>query len=154
MIGPTITVVDEGLRAMFTRAEKVINDARPELEKVGDEVFLAIRRRINSQAGYAPLSPRYAAQKARRFGAKPILRATDDLYGSFEKGAKDNVTRVTALEGEFGTSNPVGLFHQLGAGRLPKRLIIDMTDRDHGRFAKVAFDSFRERLKALGFTVR
>lgn len=153
MISPTITTSDQGLQLGFQRAEKVFQDFRPAFEKIGDEVFLVIRKRIDSQAGYPPLSPTYAAAKARRFGNKPILRATDSLYGSFQKGAPNNVTRITPLEAEFGTSDPVGIFHQVGAGRLPKRPIIEITDRDEARFTKIAHDSISERLRAIGFQV-
>jgi Phage virion morphogenesis family. len=155
MIGIQVVPVGEKeLQIALVKAEGVFKDLRPEFELIGDEVFFVIRRRFQSEGpGWPRLSPDYAARKARKFGSKPILRATDELYGSFSKGAAGNVTRIRPLQAEFGTSDPVGMFHQEGTSRMSKRKIIEITGDDEARFIRVAAKSISERLRSIGFQV-
>lgn len=148
----TNLIGDKELMLAFSKAQDIVKDFRPSFEKLEDPVFLAIRKRIDAQ-GYPPLSPEYAKQKAKRHGSKPILRATDRLYGSFAKGAPGNVARIEALKAEFGTSVPYGMFHQTGIGRMPKRPVIDFTAQDEAQFTKAFVEPLNKKLRDLGFKV-
>lgn len=137
------------LQLACSRAETVVRDLRPEFELIGDQLFLTVRKTIDRQ-GYTPLTPEYAVQKLKKFGSKPILRASDAMYNSFSRGNANSVVRVRPLSAEYGSADPLALFHNEGAGRLPKRVVMDITGEDEVRFARVAADSLKERLNAAG----
>lgn len=151
----TITVQGkEGLFVGFQKINDRFQDFRPTLEKLGDETFKIIRKRFDAEGpGWAPLSPAYAAEKARRFPGKPILRRQDDLYNSFVKGGRSNVNRVSKLEGEFGSSDFKAPLHQEGKGRLPARPILEITNQDEVRFTEIVVDDLKQEFEVLGFTV-
>lgn len=152
---PAITITFEGERellASFSKVNQTVNDSRPTIAKLGDELLQMAKGRIDRQ-GYTALSPGYARRKAREFPGKPILRATDRGYESFNKGASDNVYRVRPLEGEFGTSVLYMLAHQEGLGRLPVRMAFDVKESDEKVLEKIAIDDIADRLRGSGFDV-
>lgn len=87
--------------------------------------------------GWAPLSARYALDKARRFGSQPILVASGALRRSLMGGSG----QISQQEGNetlrFGTSVPYGVFHQTGTSRMPQRRILDLTNDDRRTMMKL-----------------
>jgi hypothetical protein len=87
--------------AMAARAA----DTAPAWRAWGDDVEHAFREQFDSQGVrltgevWAPLSPRYAAWKARHFPGMPILRRTDVLFASMTHRPMA-VERVTGHSGE------------------------------------------------------
>lgn len=57
----------------------------------------------NKSGSFAPLTPDYAARKARDgFGGKPIMRRTDHLYGSIApRSSNDTASAVTTVPYAF-----------------------------------------------------
>lgn len=91
--------------------------------------------RAGSPAGWAPLSPRYAAWKARHYPGKTILRRTDELYNSLTQRPLD----IEVLEPSFmliGSSVPYGRFHQQGDG-LPRRRPVEFPELERRQWVKV-----------------
>jgi phage gpG-like protein len=93
---------------------------------------------------WAPLSPRYAAWKLRRFGPKGILQRRGRLLASLANysagststggnasGNADVVYRVSPTSLEIGTRVPYARYHQMGAPKahLPKRPVMRLQDR-------------------------
>lgn len=79
--------------------------------------------------GWVPLSPRYAAWKAKRFPGKTILRRTDRLMKSLTwTGASlatpEGIAVMTPTAAVFGTSVPYGRFHQRGTKKMRQRRIL------------------------------
>jgi len=138
------------LLAAFGRLEHLYDDLSPVFQAVGEEALRDTRHGFDvGGPGWAPLSP----ETIKRKGSTRILRDKDDLYGSFEKGATNNVFRVSATEGEFGTSDSKAMFHQTGTSRMPKRTIIQVTGEQEAKYVRIASNVQVERIKALGFEV-
>lgn len=118
---------------------EALNDMRP-LAGPLRSIFLSfMRRHFSSRGSYArvpwvPLSPRYAAWKARHFPGKPIMRLRDVLYGSLtQTGHPMAVNTVTRRRIEFGTRVPYARAHQHGVpGRLPQRVVIPAPTKVEG----------------------
>lgn len=84
---------------------------------------------------WAPLSPRYAAYKARRFGAGlRILERTGALRRSI-------ATRFEAGALVASSDSPYAAFHQFGARFLPARPFLVLTDADKEAAAQAIADS-------------
>lgn len=152
----TITIQGkENFLGGLQRVNDRVQDFRPTLEKLGDETFAIVRRRFDAEGpGWTPLSPAYAAQKAKEFPGKPILRRTDDLYNSFVKGGRGNINRIAKLEGEFGSEDFKAMLHQEGKGRLPARPILVITDQDEAKFKQIVVEDLKHDFEGFGFTVR
>ena len=107
--------------AGFNRIERGLESLKP-LWGEFQEQFQKDERDLFAAAPWPPLSERYAEQKRRQFGNKPLLRATDALFESLtEAGAEGSVRRIDDLQAEFGTSVEYAPFHQLGTSRMPAR---------------------------------
>lgn len=144
-----VTGVEE-LAAAFVAASEFVSDLTPVFEKVGDEVLASSRTRFDASGpGWAPLT----ASTVKRKGHARILRDTDALYGSFSKGALDNVFRVTPLTAEFGTSDMKAQFHQFGTARMPKRTVIEITDAQEARFTQIVVEAAANKFTETGFAV-
>jgi hypothetical protein len=72
---------------------------------------------------WAPLSPGYAAEKAKRHPGKTILRATDDLFHSLTDRLDIDIREQHMLV--MGSADPNAPRHQHGTGRMPARRVID-----------------------------
>lgn len=149
-----IQVRAEGLvrfRANVQRLERKFQTFRKLFEKFGDEFYEAEKRTFAS-APWVPLSAKYAAQKRKKYGGKPILRATDKLYSSFtRKGAEGNVNRIRINEAEFGSSVSYARFHQFGTGKMPARPPLALTDQDFQKFDSIAEKHLAEMIRESGF---
>jgi phage gpG-like protein len=95
-----------------------------------EQIQQNFRREGAPVGGWRPLSPRYAAWKAKHYPGKTILRRTDRLIQSLIwTGATlglrgDRVAEFSATGAVFGTRVPYARPHQFGAGRLPQRRIL------------------------------
>lgn len=76
--------------------------------------------RVDGLSRYAPLSPRYARWKARRYPGRPILTASGRLQRE-TTGAKTTLTK-TRLEIRIPT--PYAIFHQRGTSKMPARPVL------------------------------
>lgn len=138
----------EQLQAAFVQVERETEHLESVFEAIAPEVFDDIRRRIDNHPG-----PPLAASTVKRKGNTRILRDQDDLYGTFQKGAAGNITRISPTSAEFGTADMKAMFHQTGTSRMPKRTIIEVTGEQDAKYARIAADKLGERMKSLGFEV-
>lgn len=61
---------------------------------------------------WPPLSPEYASRKLKKYGNKPMLRATDTLYDSMtEEGSKGNISTISENDMTFGSTVHYGIYH-------------------------------------------
>lgn len=79
--------------------------------------------------GWAQLSPRYAAWKAKRYPGKTILRRTDRLMTSLtwtgaSLATSEGIAIMTPDSATFGTSVFYGRFHQRGTRKMRQRRIL------------------------------
>ncbi|MGV0984991.1 MAG: hypothetical protein ACOYB2_10580 [Limnohabitans sp.] len=74
------------------------------------------------------LSPAYAALKAILYPGKPILQATGRLHDSLTSLTADTVYDVSPQKVTMGTAVEYSEKHQVGEGRLPQRVHVQMLE--------------------------
>lgn len=87
--------------------------------------------------GWAPLSPRYAAWKARHYPGKTILRRTDELWRSLTVGPEIAILRPTEMT--LGTAVPYAIHHQRPStpGQPPRRRPLELSEYERRQWVKV-----------------
>lgn len=132
--------VQQTIRA-FQQVERGIVDLR-ELgtwDWVQSEYYKVVKEIMDSEGSagqsgrWKALTPKYAAVKRATYGDKPILQATGEMYTSLTTSGGGAVVEKSAQEMTLGSSNPKAGWHNRGAGRLPRRKIIDFTDEQKKR---------------------
>lgn len=125
----------------FTRYVSQLRDLRDtwpgvvtDLRDIAQEQFGG--EGIGDSGKWPALSPRYAAWKRRHFPGKSILRRTDRLIESLTGNRADSIVEARPDSLEFGTRVPYAIYHQRGAGRLKRRKIFDLNERQRTRIMK------------------
>lgn len=113
----------------------VIQDWRPVFEAYHPDFLAMMRAQFVSQGGltggWLPLSPAYAARKARERPGRRIMVYDGTLEASLsDKGAAGQIKRIGPRTAMFGTDVPYAHVHHKGypAKRIPIRQLIP--DRD------------------------
>lgn len=132
----------ELLNRSFGRVNTRLSDLRPIWNNVQREFWKIENEQFASQGAkgaggaWKPLTRPYAIQKAKRYGVKTILRASDALYHSLTGETGDTILLKDKQEFGIGTSLPYAPYHQRGGGRLPKRAVIDFSEIQKTRLTK------------------
>lgn len=108
-----ITIDDAEIKAGLAQLAAKLNDLRPFFNDVGETLLNSTRNRFRSQtapdgAAWKPLSPAYAARKARNKGK--VLTLSGALRGTLVKQATADSLRI-------GTPLIYGAVHQFGAAK-------------------------------------
>jgi len=77
--------------------------------------------------GWAPLSPRYAAWKARHFPGKKILQREGHLISSLT-GGPGMIWAERPMSMAYGSALPYFPPHQLGGHNMPQRQMVQVTE--------------------------
>lgn len=121
--------------------EDNVADWSPAFEVLTDRFLNLEARQFRTQGGYSggwtPLSPKYAAWKARQpqGAGKGILRFTDELMKSLTEGPQIKIVGPRTLI--LGTANPKAAWHHHGEGRLPVRRVVDLPEVERVEWIKV-----------------
>ena len=144
---PTTITLDFWGDVQLSRTLADLGDRTDDLRPVWDELadrFVGLERRqfategLYGSGGWAPLSPRYAAWKARAYPGKTILRRTDALYESLT----DRPLGVEVFEPGrmvIGSDVSYGAYHQLGGevdGRPPQRRPVELPELERREWVK------------------
>ena len=126
---------DVQLARRLSRVSAGVRDFRPAWEQIVSQVERIEEEQFSSQGahgsgGWQPLSPAYAAWKARNFGGGGILVRTGRLRSSLTRRNPDSIREVRPLELRFGTRVPYAAFHQRGTRALPERKPIELSEGD------------------------
>lgn len=109
---------------------------------------------LGEHGEWAPLTPDYAAAKARQYGGKPILQASERLRDSLVGHTGDTIEELGPLKMRFGSSVEYALYHQTGTRRgLPARRIFDFTGEDRGIVQKQIQREAINFSRRLGFAI-
>lgn len=132
-----VMLIDRTL-ARFTQR---IDDARPAFEEVADLFARELGKQFATEGGHASgqwraLSPKYAAWKARNYPGKKILERSGDLKRSLTR-RPFGVEVIREHDMHIGTGVPYARFHQRGAGRLPRRPPLALTEDAKRRMVKI-----------------
>lgn len=138
----------------FSRLDAAFSDLRPIWPDVRDKFWGIEKEQFDSEGAagrngkWQKLSQRYEAQKIARFGpGLKILQATGDLRASLTGQTSDTVYRSSKDEIQIGTSLPYARHHHTGAGRLPVRKPIDLSDRQRDELMKTVQASLVKLLR-------
>jgi len=85
------------------------------------EQYLARGGAFEGNPAFAPLSPRYARYKARRYPNTPILTRSGRMRASLAGLTGDSVADASPDRLVYGTKVPYALYHQTGTRKMPKR---------------------------------
>lgn len=134
----------------FSRFADGVEDISDPLEEIADDFFDVEQRLFDSEGAtgehgaWTPLSPRYAAFKARAFPGRKILVAENRMRQSLVTRTGDSVREIEPLELRLGTRirSPRGGFpypaaHQTGTSRMPRRRPIDIAEGDKRNWTRM-----------------
>jgi hypothetical protein len=149
-----------GARRLFEAIDgliEVVRDQRKRGWQKNVDVRLDFERRYldtEGAGGFTPLTPSYAARKAVEVGFLPILQFFGRMYRSLtQEGAPNFVREEDPNSLRVGTSDPKARYHHEGAGYLPVRLVMQVTNEEGQAHLQVFHDSYEATSRALGFRV-
>lgn len=155
-----IRVNIRGERKLFEAIERlrrsVIDQRRRGWQKNVDIRLNYQRRHMDTEAGggWTPLNDEYRLEKIEEVGALPILQYSGGLYRSLtDEGAPNYVREEGPRTLRVGSSNPLARYHHEGAGRLPKREVIVITDTEEREHMEVIEEDYADIARDLGFRV-
>jgi len=91
----------------------------------------------HGSGGWAPLSPEYAAQKAKTHPGKPILQREGHLWRSLTDPNADGAVYAASNKTlTWGTQVPYAIFHQTGTANMPDRPPIEFTEAERREIVK------------------
>lgn len=145
------------LLAAIDRLTELVSDQRERgWQKNVDLRLDRQRRHMDTEGGgeWPELSAGYARDKEAAVGNLPILQFSTHMYRSLtEEGADNYVREEDADSLKVGSSDPKARWHHRGAGRLPVREVIRVTDEEGREHLQVFHDSYEIEARALGFRV-
>ena len=133
---------------LFARFTEGVTDLSEPFAEIGHDLQRRIvPQTIDSGGGrtgrsYEKLTPKYAARKLKKWGAKPILEASGRMRRDLEGQGPERVFHVKPLQAEFGVrpggrSAQLVNWHQAGTSRMPARPPIAITDRDRRAWNRI-----------------
>ncbi|OLE52129.1 MAG: hypothetical protein AUG51_19420 [Acidobacteria bacterium 13_1_20CM_3_53_8] len=137
----------------FKGFEQDLGDWTPTWGKIGDAFYKMEKAHFRTY-DFAPLSPRYAAQKAREGFKKGILRKTDQLYDSLTSAnVAASYYHVTPRSIAIGTFAIYAIYHNSTKPRrrLPRRPLTNITDKDRRQFRSIVQRDVVAEAKRRGF---
>ena len=108
----------------------------------GETSTFAAEGAFEGKPSWAPLSAKYAERKRMRWGDKPILEASGALKAAAtNRAGRGSIFRMSALSLAMGVDLRVGgwnlgMLHQLGTRKLPKREVIRITPNQEKRWVR------------------
>lgn len=86
---------------------------------------------------WVPLTAKYEAIKARKYGSMPILQATQRMYKALTSAnTPDSVVIKDRMELTIGTSLPYSGYHNTGTDKMQRRPPIDPTDEQKDKITE------------------
>jgi phage gpG-like protein len=126
---------------VFSRFAEYATDMREAWDDIEQDFIEGERRQFASQGrsgsgGWAPLNPRYAAYKRKKYGSRGILVATGRLRSAAIGGSELRRRKEKKLL-ELEITTPYARFHQAGTSRMPQRRVIELTTAQKRTWGKI-----------------
>lgn len=140
---------DQQVLRTFSRWAEGVQDLSPAFERIADDFSKLSAEQFESEGaegsgGWAPLSPRYAAWKAKRYPGAKILEREGWLKGALAGDNEYRIREIGKTELALGAKLPYALYHQTGTRRMPARPPIQLTDADKRRWSKIVHEYLLE----------
>ena len=139
------TIGEERFIRGFNRIPGDMADMRPAFQDISLD-FYGREKQIFSREGdpkrFEKLTnEKYKAWKRKHYPGKKIMELTGRLRKSLiaegQAVARDTVKIMKKKEAEFGTQVPYAHRHQMGTVGMPKRMIVQLTEPDKIRWARI-----------------
>jgi phage gpG-like protein len=131
-------------RRLFRRMEDNFKNMNPMFDKLAED-FREVQEktfetsgRYNRNVRWQRLSPSYKTWKNEVAPGKPILTLTGGLRNSFTRQGGYHIERRTSNTLDIGSNHPLGKYHQRGTNKMPARPVINLTQTQAKKWAKVA----------------
>jgi hypothetical protein len=145
------------LYAAIDRFTETVADQRERGWQENVDVRLDHQRRyMDSEGGgdWQDLNAGYARDKEAAVGNLPVLQYSTRMYKSLtQERAPDYVREETADSLKVGSSDSKARWHHEGRGRLPVRVVIEITDAEGRDHLQVMHDGYEAIGESLGFKV-
>jgi phage gpG-like protein len=145
------------VRLLSRKLRAGMRDMRPLLTGYIEPDFYEIEKQQWATQGarggirWRPLSPNYAAYKAKKHPGRGVLVVSGDLRdGLTRRGGKHQLRRLTPRSMELGTTSPVAGYHQGGTRRMAAREVIRITTQDERRWQGLTDRYFADLMKKAG----
>lgn len=155
---------EEQFNRTFRRLDENFKDLSPIWDDVRDAFWDIEKEQFQSEGAkgrsgrWKPLSPKYEKQKIARYGTfaviAGVLIATESLYKSMTRDAPHTVYQKTKTRMTLGTDLPYAAFHQRGGGRLPKREVISLSEKNKRTLQKTIQKSLVKQIRKSGVYVQ
>lgn len=127
-----LDILAENISDFTVIFEKIADDFRDTMSGV-----FSAEGAFEGRSRWAPLSPDYAIQKARKFPGRPILHATGKLRKSLTTESDGHICQITPTTLKIGTSDEKAIFHQRGTRKMPQREIVRLTQSQKSRWTRI-----------------
>jgi phage gpG-like protein len=132
---------DEQLKRSFSRFGEHAKDLSEPFREIVKDFYKIEKKQFESEGGYGsggwqPLSPRYAAWKAKKYPGRPLMVVSGLLKESLLGENPYSIENVTPKSMEVGTVVNFAVYHQKGTCKMPARPLIQLTDADKKRWIK------------------
>lgn len=141
-----VEVDDEDVQAGLRRLIEAAVDVTPALEAIGEHLLVSHESYFEDEQSpdgepWAPLSPRYAARKARSHPEAGLLVRDDLLRGLLRYQVDDD-------ELQFGTDRVYGAVHQFGweERNIPARPYLGIADDDRDPILDILRDHLEDAI--------
>lgn len=144
-----LTVEIEGAEELQHRLAEIdrrISDLTPIWGAITSKLF-DIEREIFDSEGrgqWAPLSPRYAAWKARHYPGQPLLVLTGAMRQAFTNSSGAEIVRQPQSLLVKWSTPEYAKYHQTGTTYMPARPVLVVERQDVEAIAEVARDEIRK----------
>ena len=131
---------DEQVNRTIARVQDNVTDVSPAWEEMARDFMGVEAQQFGSggmfSGGWSPLSPRYAAWKAKNYPGQPIMVLTGALRDQLTK-RPFGIEQIGPLDMVIGSDLDYGGYHQRGDDPMPQRRVVELDDAHRRSWVKI-----------------
>ena len=142
-----VTGLDQ-VQSLLPRLKDVFSSFSQEMKTIGDYLLDFYSNEVYTSEGstygtpWAPLSPKYEAQKAKRWGSTTILVASGRMKGSNTLMTTDTYLIVQ-------NTTDYAIYHQQGTPKMPQRVLMVIDDTRQKQIVDLFTQTLKSRIESL-----
>lgn len=161
MVTVTIeTIGEERFIRGFNRIPKEMADMRPVFQDISLDFYRREKQIFAREGDPKPFVPpklneKYLAWKKKHYPGRKVMQLTGRLRRSLvdpdRASAGDVVKTIRKKWAEFGSTVPYAHRHQMGTVGMPKRMIVQLTEKDKIRWGRMIHEwAYQNVLRNVG----